>query len=421
MPLKIFRILTFLVALPLAAHAAERGGHTITIDGVGEHVRAHNLQLAAARLRIEEAHGRLDGAGRLANPELGFEFTQNVRTPEHGARLEFIQRFPLTGRLRLEKAVSQAQLAAAEAEVLDVERKLVAEARALAVKLLALRQQRALRVKQFANSRELGEFMVRRIQTGEASVVDASQLELERGQLSTALLLLDSERAALLGELRPLLGMHATDPVEITGPLQTPGALPQTAVNPERRGDFQAAQRNTDAARENTELAKANKWADIGVGLTAEHTRTEDAPDGLKRDTMLGLKFSLPLPLWNENEGRIREANATAKRAEREVAALDLQIRGEVAGARGEMAALAKAVASIAEDLVPQSQRIEEQLRTSYGIGQTAFIEVIRARGRRFEIEAQLVAALRDYHLARTRYLAATGATATQPKPIKRK
>ena len=319
------------------------------------------------------------------------------------------------------KAISRAQLAAAEAEVRDVERKLVAEARAIAVKLLALRQQRALRVKQIANSRELGEFMVRRVQTGEASVVDVAQLDLERGQLSTALLLLDTERAALLGALRPLIGMQTAGPVEIIGTLPVPGALPQPMVNPERRGDFQAAQRNTDAARENTALAKANKWADLGVGFTAQYTRAEDAPDGIQRDTMLGLKFSLPLPLWNANEGRIREANATAKRAEKEAAALDVQIRGEVAGAHGEMAALSQAVASIADELIPQSQRIEDQMRTSYGIGQTAFIEVVRARNRRFDLEVQLVAALRDYHLARTRYLAATGATASRSQPATRK
>ncbi len=420
MPVRILHLLTFLIVLPLADVAAERGV-SITLDGVGDRVRRNNPQLAAARLRIEEAHGRLDHAGRLTNPDLDFGFAQNVRTPEHGFRLEFMQRFPLTGRLALERAVSRAQLAAAEAEVRDVERRLVAEARALAVKLLALRQQRAVRVKQIENSRELGEFLLKRVAAGEASLVDSTQVQLERGQLGTSLLLLDSERAALLGELRPLLGMHAPAALEITGELPMPGGTPKAGADPERRGDYQAAQHGAEAARESAALAKANKWADIGVGLTAEHTRTEDAPDGLKRDTMVGVKFSLPLPLWNANEGRIREANAAAIRAEKEVSALASQIRGEAAGARGEMAALAKVIASIADDLIPQAQQIEEQRRTAYGIGQTAFTEVVRARGGRFELEVQLVTALRDYHLARTRYLAATGATASQPKPAKRK
>jgi len=413
-----FLLPAFLLLIHTTVVAA---GITLSLDGINERVRRQNPQLVAARIRIEEAHGRLDHAGRLANPDLDFDFAQNVRAPEHGFRLEFMQRFPLTGRLRLEKAISRAQLAAAEAEVRDAERKLVADARVLAVKLLALQHQRAVRVKQIANSRELAEFMLKRVAAGEASAVDASQVQLERGQLDTSLLLLDSERAALLGELRPLLGMRAAESVVITGELPMPGGTPKGAVDPERRGDYQAAQRSADAARESAALAKANKWADIGVGLTAEHTRVEDAPNGLERDTIVGVKFSLPLPLWNANEGRIREANAAAIRAEKEVAALAAQIRGEAAGASGEMAALAKVISSIADDLIPQATQIEEQCRTSYGIGQTAFIEVVRARGGRFELEVQLVTALRDYHLARTRYLAATGATAAQPKPVKRK
>jgi cobalt-zinc-cadmium efflux system outer membrane protein len=418
---KILQLLTFILALPFAAIAAENGGGTITLDGIGDRVRRHNPQLAAARLRIEEARGRLDQAGRLANPELDFDFVQNVRAPERGFRIELLQRFPLTGRLRLEKAVSRAELAAAEAEVRDVERKLVAEARSLAVKLLSLRQQHALRGKQLSTSRELADFMLKRVETGEASLVDAAQAQLERGQIESALLLLESERAALLGELRPLLGMRAPGPLEIAGGLPMPGVAPKTAGGPAGRGDFQAAQHGADAARENAALARANKWADIGAGLTAEHTRTEDAPVGFERDTLLGVKFSLPLPLWNANEGRIREANAAAVRAEKEVGALAAQIRGEVAAALGEMAGLARVASSVADDLIPQSQRIEDQLRTSYGIGQTAFTEVVRARGRRFDLEVQLATVLRDYHLARTRYLAATGATAVQPKPATRK
>ncbi len=421
MPFRKLHLLSFLFALPIAAIAAGSGGLSLTLDGVDEQVRRHNPQLAAARLRIEEARGRLDSAGRLANPELDFEYAQNVRMPERGFRLEFMQRFPLTGRLRLEKAVSRSQLAAAEAEVRDAERRLAADARALAVKLLALRQQRAVRVKQIAASRELGDFMTRRVASGEASQVDAAQVQLERSQLDTALLLLDSEQAALLGELRPLLGVTAPAPVEIRGELPMPAGTPPGRVNMERRGDYQAAQHGASAARESAALTMANKWADIGVGLTAEHARTEDAPQGFERDTMVGLKFSLPLPLWNANEGRIREANATAARAGKELDALAVQIRGEVAGARGEMAGLAKVVASIADDLIPQAVKIEEQRRNSYGIGQSAFTEVVRARGGRFELEVQLVTALRDYHLARTRYLAATGATALAPKSASHK
>src|SRR5688500_11014941 len=98
-------------------------GVELTIDGIAEYARQKSPQLAAARHRIEEARGRLEGAGRLTNPELELEFAQDTRMPERVLAVAFMQRFPLTARLRLEKAVSAAQLAAAAAEVRDAERK----------------------------------------------------------------------------------------------------------------------------------------------------------------------------------------------------------------------------------------------------------------------------------------------------------
>jgi cobalt-zinc-cadmium efflux system outer membrane protein len=124
---------------------------------------------------------------------------------------------------------------------------------------------------------------------------------------------------------------------------------------------------------------------------------------------MLGVKLSLPLPIWNRNEGRIREATAAAQRREKEAQALAARIAAEVSAARNEMAALARVIGETNEKLIPQSRRIEEQLQSSYSTGQTTLPEVIRARGRRFELETQRLDALRDYHLARVRHQTALG------------
>ncbi len=400
---RILSFIFFFIALVQACAVS------LQLDGVGDYTLRHNPQLAAARLRIEEARGRLVGAGRLSNPELGLEVQQNVRTPERSFQMEFMQRFPVTARLRLEKAVSRAELLAAQADVRNGERKLAAEARTLAVRLLALRDQQQLRVRQRATSNELGAFTTKRVEAGEASVVDAAQIQLESAQIDTALLLIESERVTLVAALRPLLGLSPAASVEITGNLSPPSdALPQSTM--EWRPDYQAAQHNAHAARESAALARANKWSDIGFGLTAAHARTEDAPEGFSRDIMLGLKLSLPLPLWNANEGRIKETSAAAIRMRKEAETIALQIRSEVEAARGEMDALAKVIAALDQQLIPQAQTIVEQLRAGYAAGQIPLTEIIRARSRQLEIEAQRIEALRDFHLARTRHLAATGA-----------
>ena len=138
-----------------SAVSAWAGAVSLTVDGAAGHALQCNPTLAAARLRIEEARARLQQRGRLSNPELDLEFTRHTIGREGSASVALLQRLPLTARLRYEKAISRAELAAAEAEVRDAERKLAAEARAAAVKLIALRGQRALRTEQLAQSREL--------------------------------------------------------------------------------------------------------------------------------------------------------------------------------------------------------------------------------------------------------------------------
>ena len=393
-----------LAAFALPATAREL---SLSVESAAAFAIKNNPALAAARLRIEEARGRIDGSGLRPNPELEWELSQNVRSLEHGVGVAWMQKFPRTARLVLEKAVSRAELTAAAAEVRDAERRLAGEVRSAAVGLLALEKERGLREQQIANSDELAAFMTKRVQTGEAAAVDAAQVELESKQLSTQILMLNVEKATLLGTLRPLLGVSGA--VAITGTLAEPSGQPAKGAPLSARGDYRAAQANAEAARQGVELAKANKWEDITVGISASHDRSEDAPEGLSRDTMVGVKVNIPLPLWNKNEGKIREALATAKRTEKEIAAVVAQARAEAAAARSEMAALSKIVADIDEKLIPAAKQIEEQLRTNYAAGLTPLPEVIRARGKRFELEAQRLDALRDYHLARARHVTATG------------
>jgi cobalt-zinc-cadmium efflux system outer membrane protein len=402
----MFRLPAFLLLLT----AASAGAVTLPLERTPDYALAHNPSLAAARLRIDEARGRVLGAGRLANPELEIDFAQNVRMPERSLGIAFMQRFPLTARLRLEKAVSQAELAAAEAEVRDAERKLVAEARAAAVKFLALRGQRELRRQQLANSRDQTEFVSRRVAAGEAAAVEVVQLDLEGQQLTVEMLQLDAARAVLAGELRQLLGIAATERVEIEGALPPPAPLPGAGAKGASRADLAAARHLADAAQHSLALAKARRWEDVGIGVTAGGERTEDAPEGFSNDYFLGLKLSLPMPIWNRNEGGITEASAAAARAGKVADALAFNIRSEAEAARGEMAALAKLVSEMDGGLLPKAAQLEEQLRASYGTGQTPLTEVLRARTRRLELAQRRVDALRDYHLARIRYDAAIGA-----------
>jgi len=392
----------------LALSAAGLRAETFTIEGAVARALRANSDLAAARLSIEEARGRLWQSGRPANPELETELKPNVRGREGSFSIGLMQKFPLTNRLHLEQKVSRAALAAAEAEVRNAERLLKAEVRTVAVKLLALDALKALNDQQRKNSTELMEAAARTAKVGEGSPLEPAHFELEVQQLSLELLQADAERAALTGMLRPLLGMGPSQNVRISGELSEPAA-PGKGASPERRPDYQAALAKEDAARTGVDLARAGKWEDAGLSLTYEREHMHDAGSGFERENFIGLKFTLPLPFWNKNEGKIYEASAAAARAQKETESLAQRIRAEAAAAHAEMAAAARIIEQTSGPLMKKAVELEERHLTANKLGQSPLTDVLRSRERRFALEAAHRNALRDYHLARVRLMAAQG------------
>ena len=407
-------VLCSLLLLPQVWPRAEAA--SFTLETAAAHALRHNADLAAARFGIEEARGRFQQSGRLANPALGSELKPGVNGREGGASIGFMQRFPLTSRLRLERQVSAKLLTVAVAEVRDAERRLAAQVRTAAVQVLALEAQLALKERQLANNRALGALARKIAGTGEGPTLDALHFDLEAQQLVVQSLQLDSARTTVVGGLLPLLGLAGTETIEFTDPLPEPAATVADAPALGRRPDHQAAQARTEAARQAVLLARANRWEDAGVGLFGAVDRTEDVPDGLRTDGFVGLRFSLPLPFWNRNQGRVHEATATAARAVKEVEALASRIRAEAAAAEAEMRATARLAGQLTNVLLPQAVQLEERLTRFHREGQSPLADTLRAREKRLQMEAIRLDAVRDFHLARVRLLAATGTILTDPE-----
>jgi cobalt-zinc-cadmium efflux system outer membrane protein len=400
----MFRII---ILLFLCAAGVQAGGVALSLDEAAAYALRHNPTLMAARWRIEEARGRWQQSGRLANPELELEYARMTRDQENTFGVSLIQRFPLSARLRHEKEVSRAELAAAEAEVRDGERKLVAEVRTLAVKIMASRGQRELRARQEENSQELSTFLLKRVEMGEAAAVDATQVDLETQLLELEALQLTATEVSLSGELRVFLGVRGD--VAITGQLALPATV-RGSADVAQRPDVQAAEHRATAAQAAARQQRASRWEDVGVGAGYTRERTVDDPNPIETDQFVNVKVSIPLPLWNNNAGRVHAAEAAAARAAQEVEAVRFSAGAQVSVARAEMTALAGLVATLDTRLLPKAAEIEERIRQQYATGQSPLTDVLRARSRRLELHQQRLDALRDYHLARVRYESAGGA-----------
>lgn len=397
------------ILLSLALCTSALADHiSLNLSSTADYVKQHNLELASARLRIEEAQGRLLQSGRLSNPDLGFELKHDRRFDEGSLTLAFDQKFPLTSRLRLEKAFSKKAVAAAELEVLDVERKLITEAQSLVVKIISIEQQRPLRQKQSDLALKLSDFAAKRAEAGEVSPLDAAQAQVDSQRILLEGRQLETGRITLLGQLKNLLGVSHSDTLAVTGTLPDI-ALPAKKNHWEERPDYRISKLKEESSQLEIELARSKKWEDLTAGIFVEGERMEDAPNGLERTGYLGFRLSLPLPFWNRNEGEVREKLAGAQRSLLETKALSAQIQNEASTARAEMMAYAKLATDTKEKLLPLVLKQTDNLEKAYQQGQTDLFTVLRSSEQKLQLETAALEASRDFHLARIRYEAVAG------------
>ena len=380
-------------------------GLEITLMDVPTRVANANPELAAARLMIDEARGRHLGAGRLMNPEMQLTARRMTEGKEGGWTAGLMQKFPVTRRLRLEKAVTAVQLSAAEAEVADRRRMLTAEAEIMAVKILGMREEIRIAESQAVLADKMAELAAARAAANE-SALEAGQMKLDAQQSRNSVRRMQAEIAAMSESLKPMLGLPASESLAVAGALPA-AQLPAASQPDDSRPDIQAAIRRAEAAAQSVNLARAKKWDDWSGALMVDRDRTMDMPEGLRDETMVGLQLSIPLPFWNKNQGEIAEAEAMRARSLAEVDALRLKAGGEAASARREMQELRPVLEEYFGQLLPLAKQQIELVRESYVNNRATLQDVLRARDRLLMIEMNTTTALRDFHLARVRWKAA--------------
>jgi len=391
-----------LLVLATVAH-----GEDFTPESAAAFALRHNKDLIAARHLIAEAEGRLVQAGLWSNPEFDFRAEFDSRRSEGDRLYEggFMQRFPWSGRLAKARTVARVDVAMAVEELRDKERMLAGDVLGKARALLVI--ERKLRIND--DNRELLDRIFKQTSaltaTGKASAAEARVIELEQTTLALAREALVVERRAKLAELNGVLGRAPADTLSLGGTLPSSpddatlrAAAAQAASE---RPDRRLAALQIDKAQAEQRLAKAERWEDIGIGAAITREREEGM-----YDTMVGIGVSIPLPLWNRNQGRIAETQASQQRAAANVEALDLTIATQVREAQARVTGLAGVLARTrgpALDLARQNTKLLEE---TYASGTASFLTVFESRKQRLAIEQaavdteeQLAAAITDWEM----------------------
>ncbi len=378
----------------------------LSFESISSRVRNQNPELAAARFRIDEAVGLAKQSGRLSNPTLDTGISHNTRSAEGNVEIGLTQKFPLTDRLKIEKEISATEIQAAEAEVKNAERLLIAEARMEFVKILAIRDRKTLLKQQQELATQLTDFISEKTKQGESSPLDVAQAKISALKLISQERQLSTEETAALGKLRPLLGIAPQTAVTLSGNPSGISIPKNTAI---QRPDLTAAKLQLRAAETGIALEQANRREDVALSVFAAGERSEDAPNGLDNDSIIGFKVSIPLPFWNNKQGNIDAANARRNRKNQEVKALANHIDHETQTALTEMRQWSALISELNDKLLPLAKEQTDLLEKAYREGQTELKTVLTSREQTLELLATKIDATREFHLANIRHQASRG------------
>ena len=378
------------VGLLAASLAFSREARALSMDQAVMGALSNNLDLRAAYYEVEKARGRLIQAGLWPNPELEFSTTTDRTFKNEGERTStagFAQAFPISGRLHFAKEVSRVDVAQAMAEIRNRERLLIGEVQRDFLTALVLRQQIAANREFIGINREFVETFEQRLKKAEVSQVDVNlaRVELQRLELETAVLEADLSVREL--SLKQRLGLAPERAILLEGNLDALAAQ----FRPEKyrttmvvnRPDLRQTELGIDRAQAEMRLARADAWADWTLGLDYENDRATDDPGGLDRGEFIGFKISVPIALWNRNQGRVFEQQAAADQARKQVDALRLTIRTEIATGLARAYKLRDVVKNYSGTLLPALTQTTALLRKGQTEGLIEPTQLIQAQQQR--------------------------------------
>jgi len=378
---------------------------------------ANQRELKIAMLEIKRAASRVQWAGRLVNPELQLNVSDDgvgLDEGEGNYGVSFSQRFPLTSKLKKEKGLRTYQVILAEAEVVERRRELAGEVDRAVVELLATREKMRLGRESVALNKEIVRFLEEKAKLGEVSKLDVMQANLSGRTLDQEVKLLQTQENQQSLVLKQLIGLEASATLSLSGSLDLPASRPATEGDSasilQRRPDHVLALARTDEARAAIALEESKRWEDIAVRVFVEGEAENDDPTGLERNTFTGVGISIPLPFRQRNQEGIAQAKIDAEAAAGGVDAARFNVRAECEEAWQRRLDSWELAREAGGELLGLAEENLTGFREAYAKGEATLTQVQKAQEQVLELRSAATTFLADYHLAEARVRYVTGA-----------
>lgn len=386
--------------------ALSNGESGISLEIAIQTALRKNPKLNAIREKVKVARARVEGIALLKNPELETEFTGGAGFKQ---AFELTQTFQLGGQRGLWKRIVTTHLEKANVELAEASR-LLTKAVKLAFYELALVQEKLELAKRIVqHNQQMRDIAQFQFDTGDISVTQANLANI---QLQSAL----REVSSLEGELHlAQIALNGLMGLSLETEHTVIGGLPDTISTDAHqqltldtlkthalahRSDLKLLQLDAQLTKNELQLAKAMNIPDLSVGALAQHGTDQNA---------FGVKFTIPLPLFDRNRAEINAAKAQQQVDTVQISDAERQIIREVMSALLSVNTARKTIAFYEGDALTLLNENLSLTRDAYELGEADLLEVILMQNAFIKTRFAYLEALAVYYRALAQLEAAIG------------
>jgi len=396
------RLLGASLLLAGCALAAPSHAQSLTLQTALQRALAANPRLTSAERDVGIATGQRIQAGALINPEVSYEQDNSLGSgPYRGTRsaettLQISQLFELFGKREARVAAGAAGVEAAVWQRRAARLEVLSETAIAFVTVLGTQRRIQILDEQIAAIDRLAPLLQRRVEAGASSPAETG-----RAQVASDLVKADRERARTVlastrRDLAVLMGDTSLKATIVAGRFEAVGRPPafQSVLaaidaNPQlMRWTAVFAQRNAELL-----LARVKPYPD--VRLSAGWRHFNDTGDDAVR-----LGVSVPIPVFDQNQGNILSAQeslakANAERATNKATLIVLAGRAYDAaqGAQRELTILR-------DSAIPKARQAADAIENGYGQGRFTLLELLDAQATLAQARLREQEALQNFHIA---------------------
>lgn len=363
---------------------------TLTWEQVRNHFEANNPTLLADQLNVDESRAEEITANLRPNPTLNLTVDGTQIAPSNGVWQPFAGTFESPGisylherrhkrELRLESAKKGTLIA--EFSHADLERTLLFNLRTAFVSTLQAKAVLQLAKDNLAYYDHVLQISKDRFDAGDIAQIDYDRLELQRVQyesdLQTAEVNLRTAKIqmlTLLNDRTPIEKFDVTGDYDFSDQLQPREEFRRMALD--TRPDLKSAMEAVDKAQTDHKLAVSNGSTDPTLSAWYTHNASTNNPDAINT---LGVSLSIPLRVFDRNQGEKLRTQLDVTRNERLRDAAEAQVLSDVDSGYATLNSTLTLLRPYKAKYLQQSVRVRDTVFFSYQHGGASLLDFLNA------------------------------------------